>query len=459
MPQALAVDDDKNFLSALEELAGQVGFETTTVTSLEEAKRELSAAIPDVVLMDLVLPDGSGFELLRDLDAAAASTEVILVTGHASVDSAVEALRLGVTDFLPKPIDVERLRRILAEIARSRESRQQILDIEEEVKRLGRFGPLLGSSPAMQRVYRLISRVAPTDASVLITGESGTGKDLVAQTIHRLSRRSRSEFLPLNCGAISPTLIESELFGHERGSFTGAQKRHLGFFERASGGTLFLDEISEMPLELQVKLLRVLETGEVLRIGGDKPVATDVRVLTATNRGPEEAVREGRLREDLLYRLQVFPIHLPPLRLRGRDLEHLADRFLQVLNKEEDTEKTFSAEAMNRLRGHDWPGNVRELKNVVHRAFIMADDVIGPEEVPLGAPAPEAPAAGPVVRVQVGSSIAEAEKALILATLEQYEGNKKEAAGVLGISLKTLYNRLNAYKDEEARDARIEAAG
>jgi DNA-binding NtrC family response regulator len=459
MPHALAVDDDKNFLSALEELAGQVGFDTTTVTSLEEAKKEFSKAIPDVVLMDLVLPDGSGFELLKDLDSAAASTEVILITGHASVDSAVEALRLGVTDFLPKPIDVERLRRILIEIARSRESRQQILEIEEEVKRLGRFGPLLGSSPAMQRVYRLVSRVAPTDATVLITGESGTGKDLVAQTIHQLSRRRKNEFLPLNCGAISPTLIESELFGHERGSFTGAQKRHRGFFERASGGTLFLDEISEMPLELQVKLLRVLETGEIMRIGGDKPVATDVRVLTATNRSPEEAVRDGRLREDLLYRLEVFPIHLPPLRLRGRDLENLADHFLQVLNKGEDTDKTFSAEAMDRLRGHDWPGNVRELKNVVHRAFIMADDVIGPDEVPLGAMTNEAPASGPVVRVTVGSSIADAEKALILATLDRYDGNKKEAAEVLGISLKTLYNRLNAYKDEEEDEERVEAAG
>ncbi len=457
MPHALAVDDDKNFLSSLEELASQAGFETTTVTSLEEAKKEFSRAIPDVVLMDLVLPDGSGFELLKELDSAAASTEVILITGHASVDSAVEALRMGVTDFLPKPIDVERLRGILVEIARSRESRQQIQEIEAEVKRLGRFGPLLGSSPAMQRVYRLVSRVAPTDATVLITGESGTGKDLVAQTIHQLSRRRKNEFLPLNCGAISPTLIESELFGHERGSFTGAQKRHRGFFERASGGTLFLDEISEMPLELQVKLLRVLETGEIMRIGGDKPFETDVRVLTATNRSPEEAVRDGRLREDLLYRLEVFPIHLPPLRLRGRDLENLAEHFLQVLNKGEDTDKSFSAEAMERLRAHNWPGNVRELKNVVHRAFIMADDVIGPEEIPLGAMTQEGTPSGPVIHVAVGSSIADAEKALIMATLEQYDGNKKETADVLGISLKTLYNRLNAYKEEED-EKKLEAA-
>jgi DNA-binding NtrC family response regulator len=452
MPQALAVDDDPNFLSALEELSNQAGFETTTVTSLEAAKKEFSNNIPDVVLMDLVLPDGSGFELLKDLDEAAANTEVILITGHASVDSAVEALRLGVTDFLLKPIDVERLRGILVEIARSRESRDQIEAIEEEVRQFGRFGLLFGSSPAMQRVYRLISRVAPTNATVLVTGESGTGKELAAETIHQLSKRAKSPYLPVNCGAISPTLIESELFGHERGSFTGAQKRHHGYFERAHGGTLLLDEITEMPLELQVKLLRVLESGQIMRIGGDRAIDVDVRILTATNRNPEDAVRDGRLREDLLYRLQVFPIHLPPLRHRGRDMEHLAEHFLQILNKSEGTEKHFNAEALERLRSHSWPGNVRELKNVVHRAFILADDEIGPDEVPIEARREEAVSGGPFIRVAVGSSIADAEKKLILATLEELDGDKKEAAEVLGISLKTLYNRLNAYKEEEGVD-------
>ncbi|MGD2114078.1 MAG: sigma-54 dependent transcriptional regulator [Acidobacteriota bacterium] len=453
MPLALAVDDDENFLSALEDLAGQVGFETTSVSSLEEAKDELSKSIPDVVLMDLVLPDGSGFELLENLDEAAASTEVVLITGHASVDSAVEALRLGVTDFLLKPIDVERLRHILTDIARSRESRQQIEAIEDEVRRFGRFGPLLGSSPAMQRVYRLISRVSPTEATVLITGESGTGKDLAAQTIHRLSRRHQGDFLPLNCGAISPTLIESELFGHEKGSFTGAQKRHRGYFERANDGTLFLDEITEMPLELQVKLLRVLETGEIVRIGGDRSVETDVRVITATNTDPEKAVHDGKLREDLLYRLQVFPLQLPPLRHRGRDLEQLAEHFLQVLNKGEGTDKAFTAGAFDKLRDHDWPGNVRELKNVVHRAFIMADGEIGPDEIPLDTSGPGTVSGESAVRIPVGSSIAEAEKQLILATLAEHDGNKKRSAEVLGVSLKTLYNRLNAYKEEEVSDS------
>jgi len=451
-PHALAVDDDKNFLSALEDLAEAAGFQTTTVTSLAEAKEEFSKSIPDVILMDLVLPDGSGFELLNDLDSAAASTEVILITGHASVDSAVEALRFGVTDFLLKPIDVERLRHILIEIARSRESRAQIQAIEEEVRQFGRFGPLLGSSPAMQRVYRLVSRVSPTDATVLVTGESGTGKDLVAQTVHRLSRRHKGDFLPLNCGAISPTLIESELFGHEKGSFTGAQKRHQGYFERANGGTLFLDEITEMPLELQVKLLRVLETGQIMRIGGDRALDTDVRVITATNRRPEDAVKEGKLREDLLYRLQVFPIHLPPLRHRGRDLEHLAEHFLQVLNKGDSTSKELTAEAFDKLREHEWPGNVRELKNVVHRAFIMADDTIGPDEIPLD-PRGDGVSDGPSIRVPIGSTIAEAERKLIMATLEEHEGDKKESAEVLGISLKTLYNRLNAYKEEDGGSA------
>jgi DNA-binding NtrC family response regulator len=449
-PRVLAVDDDPNFLSALVEICEQSGFETTTAKSLEDARSKFSEAIPDVVLMDLVLPDGSGFELLRDLEKAGTSTEVVLITGHASDDSPDAALRPGVTALHLNPNDAQRLRQILLQIARSRESRAQIEAVEEEVKEFGRFGSLYGSSPAMQRIYRLISRVAPTDATVLVTGESGTGKELVAQTIHDLSPRSKSSYLPVNCGAISPTLIESELFGHERGSFTGAQKRHHGYFERAHHGSLFLDEITEMPLELQVKLLRVLESNQIARIGGDRAIDVDVRIITATNRSPEQAVRDGKLREDLLYRLQVFPIHLPPLRHRGRDLEHLADHFLQILNKSEGSEKRFNNSALDKLRQHTWPGNVRELKNVVHRAFILADGEIGPEEIPIESQRTEEPMpSGDFIQVPVGSSIADAEKKLIMATLDRYDGNKKDAADTLGISLKTLYNRLNAYKDEE----------
>jgi transcriptional regulator with AAA-type ATPase domain len=243
----------------------------------------------------------------------------------------------------------------------------------------GSLGLLLGQSPSMLAVYKQMMRVAPTDATVFFVGESGTGKDLASQTLHMLSRRSSNAFLPLNCGAITPTLIESELFGHERGSFTGAAKRHKGYFERAHQGTLFLDEIGEMPAELQVKLLRVLETGELIRIGGDSTVDLDVRVLAATNRDPQRAVEEGKLREDLFYRLSVFPVRMPPLRERGDDIELLADHFLAVLNERNDGEKAFSAEARQAMRQHPWPGNVRELKNTVHRAFIMADDEITPE--------------------------------------------------------------------------------
>ena len=282
---------------------------------------------------------------------------------------------------------------------------------------------------------------------MLVTGESGTGKELVAETVHALSRRRKAPFLPLNCGAISPNLIESELFGHERGSFTGADRTHRGYFERAAGGTMFLDEITEMPFELQVKLLRVLETASVIRIGGERPITVDVRVIAATNRQPEEAVAQGKLREDLLYRLKVFPLHLPPLRERGDDVDLLADYFLGLLNAAEGTQKTFSRGALQRLRGHDWPGNVRELKNLVHHAFILADDEIGTDSLPqdLGGALPQS---GASLHVKVGISLAEADRRLIVATLNECAGDKRKAAATLGISLKTLYNRLKAYNDQ-----------
>jgi DNA-binding NtrC family response regulator len=314
-----------------------------------------------------------------------------------------------------------------------------------EQQEVGRLGLLLGASPPMQSLYEMLNRVAPTDASVFLVGESGTGKDLAAQTLHMLSRRSRAPFLPLNCGAISPTLIESELFGHERGSFTGAARRHKGYFERAHTGTLFLDEISEMPIELQVKLLRVLETGEVVRIGGDQAAPVDVRVIAATNRDPQKAVNEGKLREDLLYRLQVFPIHMPPLRERGDDVQLLADYFLGQLNERQGTGKAWTEDSLERLRTHSWPGNVRELKNVVHRAFIMADHEITPRCLPREVGGDFGGTRS--LNFQVGTSIEEVERRLIMATLEAHGGNKRKTADVLGVSLKTLYNRLNTYRE------------
>jgi DNA-binding NtrC family response regulator len=442
MPHALAVDDDPNFLNALAELIENQGFTTHTATTLQDARERLRHKQPDIALIDLRLPDGSGMELLRELEKV--PTEVIVITGHADVDSAVEALRIGAADYLTKPLDIARLKEILAAVRRSETDVPRVAAVEEAEEQ-GRLGLLLGQSPSMLAVYKQMMRVAPTDATVFFVGESGTGKDLASQTLHMLSRRSSNAFLPLNCGAITPTLIESELFGHERGSFTGAAKRHKGYFERAHQGTLFLDEIGEMPAELQVKLLRVLETGELIRIGGDSTVDLDVRVLAATNQDPQRAVEEGKLREDLFYRLSVFPVRMPPLRERGDDIELLADHFLAVLNERHEGEKTFSDEARQAMRRHPWPGNVRELKNTIHRAFIMADDEITPESLPsrlLGGGEGRR-----VLEFPVGTSISDVERRLIMATLDEYGGNKKKTADVLGVSLKTLYNRLNAYKN------------
>jgi DNA-binding NtrC family response regulator len=443
MLHALVVDDDVHSLSALAELVEAEGFDTSTADNLAQARQSLEKQVPDVVLSDLMLPDGKGTELLREL-LEEPTVEVILITGKATVETAVEALRLGAFDYLTKPIDLARLKTLLARVKETRELKQEVSSLRAELRDLGRFGPMVGTAPAMQRVYDLIDRVAPTEATAFLIGESGTGKELAAETVHRLSKRRKGPYLPLNCGAISPTLIESEVFGHEKGSFTGAQRQHRGYFERASGGTLFLDEITEMPIELQVKLLRVLETGRIMRVGGDREVEVNVRVIAATNRNPDDAVKDGKLREDLFYRLKVFPINLPPLREREGDIETLASFFLHNLNKREGTAKRFSPDTMDRLRTHHWPGNVRELQNVVQRAFILGDQEITPDCLPteLGG---ETQLAGPNLHLKVGTSLEDAERRLILATLDQYEGDKKQTAEVLGISLKTLYNRLNQY--------------
>jgi two-component system, NtrC family, response regulator AtoC len=443
MPHALVVDDDEHFAQPLAELLERDGFTTSVAHSLGAARVALRTQTPDVVLTDLFLPDGKGSELLADLDAAR-GTEVVVITGHASVDSAVDAIRKGAIDYLTKPLDLPRLRVVLGNVIRARGLREEVGALRAELRGLGRFGALIGASPAMQKVYDLISRVAPTDATVLVTGESGTGKDLVADTVHALSRRRDKPFLPVNCGAMSPSLIESELFGHERGSFTGADRTHRGLFERANGGTVFLDEIAEMPFELQVKLLRVLETGTVLRLGGSDAVPVDVRIVAATNRDPDAAVADRVLREDLLYRLKVFPIHMPPLRERGDDIELLADHFLALLNRAEHRTKQFVPDARRRLAEHHWPGNVRELKNLVQQAFILADKDVDVTCLPAtigGVPAP----GGPMLHVAVGTALSEAERRLILATVSRCDGDKKQAAELLGVSLKTLYNRLKAY--------------
>jgi DNA-binding NtrC family response regulator len=356
-----------------------------------------------------------------------------------------DSLRRGNGDHLPSPLSDRAARDLEMRSANA---------LREELRDVGRFGPLIGASAPMQAVYDLIGRVACTGAGVLISGETGTGKEIVAQTIHSLSHRSHEAFLPLNCGALSSTLIESELFGHERGSFTGADRLHRGYFERADRGTLFLDEISEMPSELQVRLLRALEASAVSRVGGVQSIKVDVRIIAATNLEPGQAVAAGRLRQDLLYRLNVFPIGLPPLRDRGDDVLLLAEEFLRELNLAEGSAKTFTPACLEQLRRQTWPGNVRQLRNVVHRAFILAEDELGVADLLLPRRegivtdawrvTHELGASNLVTRL--GTSLASAERGLILATLEHCHGDKKSAAEVLGLSVKTIYNRLREYK-------------
>jgi len=442
MSVALVVEDDKNSLDGYAELIRDEGFETLTARTVGEARRLVREHVVDVAILDLQLPDGTGVELLEDLGEQP-HAEVVMITGHGSIDSAVEALQRGASDYLTKPVDIHRLRKILDKARATKELRSQVGDLRRELRRLGRFGPIVGGSAAMQRVYDLITRVGPTGSTVLITGETGVGKELVARMVHELSTRAAKPYVAINCGAVPGSLIESELFGHEKGSFTGAERRREGILRQADGGTLFLDEITEMPVELQVKLLRVLESGSFTPVGSDQALQTNLRVIAATNRDPEKAVEEGKLRHDLLYRLNVFPIEVPALRERPDDIALLAHHFLDELNRGAETVKRLGEEALRRLRAHPWPGNVRELKNSMERAYILAGEVIEPGHVPLKDGRLHYD--GPMLRVTIGSSLEDAERRLILATLDHTRGQKRSAARLLGISVKTLYNRLKAY--------------
>src|SRR2546427_754771 len=458
MPHALIVDDEADVVAWMAEVVQAEGYTVATAQSLRQARAQLVRQTPDVLLADLKLPDGRGTDLARDLDAPS-QVELVVITGHASVDSAIEAVRIGASDYLTKPVDIERLLAILRRQPQTAELKSEIGELRADLREAGRFGHMVGASPPMQSLYDKLSRVAPTSATVLLLGDSGTGKELAARTLHDLSRRRKFPFLAINCGAISANLIESELFGHEKGSFTGADRQHQGFFEQAKGGTIFLDEVTEMPLDLQVKLLRVLETGSFVRVGTTEPVATDVRIIAATNRPPEKALAEGKFREDLYHRLNVFPIHMPPLRERGTDIELLAQQFLRELNRAEGTHKGFSPAALVKLYEMNWPGNVRELKNYVQRAYILADQVVEGIEPSESALQPAQDNSGLAV-IRVGTPLAEVERRVTMATLEQCGQVKRTAARILGISLKTLYNRLEAYaaKDKVRDEADSEPA-
>jgi two-component system response regulator AtoC len=447
MGHALIVEDDADSARMMAALVGEQGFSAATARSLHDARKQLAMQQPDVVLLDLRLPDGNGMSLLDD-PKLIGNSEVVLMTGHASLETSIQALRYGAADYLIKPVSAKQLQSILSRVTRPSVLRAEVETMNEEFQRTGRFGHLVGKSEPMKRVYEQVARVAGTSVTVFVSGESGTGKELVARTVHDLSRRRARPFLAVNCGAISPNLMESEIFGHERGSFTGAERQHLGFFERANGGTLFLDEVSEMPPALQVKLLRVLETGTFMRVGSTTPIETDVRVIAATNRNPAQALTDGSLREDLYYRLNVFPIALPALRERREDMSLLVQHFLQEIGKREGEFRRATALALERLAQYRWPGNVRELRNVLQRAYVMtAGSEIGDQWLPrdvLEAPT-GAPCRAGVVEISVGTPLAAIERQVILATLEHFGHQKERTAAALGVSLKTLYNRLKEY--------------
>jgi DNA-binding NtrC family response regulator len=404
--KVLIVEDDLATRKGLEECVKDLGGEPSSVGTAREAEKALSEVEPRLLIVDIHLPDGDGIEILKMARESDPDREGIVITGQGSIDNAIEALRAGAFDYLLKPLRPAQLEVVFNRLADRRRLETEVETLRAELQETGRLGDLVGRSEAMTRIFDVIRRVARSNAPVLITGASGSGKEVAARTIHRLSRRAGKPFVAFNCGAISPTLIESELFGHERGSFTGAEKRRVGYFEEAMGGTLFLDEITEMGAELQVKLLRVLEDRTLRRVGGTQELKVDVRLISATNRDPREAIREGKLREDLYYRLNVFPLALPTLAERRDDIPILAEHFRKQIEEQERAGIAgWDPKALELLESYHWPGNVRELRNVVHRAYVMTEGkTIKPEVVRSLLPRAAAP------RQAVGSSTGSARK-------------------------------------------------
>jgi two-component system, NtrC family, response regulator AtoC len=375
--KVLIVEDDPATRKGIEESIKDFGFEPRSVGTSKEAARALEEFDPSILIVDIHLPDGDGIEVLRLAREKDPDREGVVITGQGSIDNAIEALRVGAFDYLLKPLRPAQLEVVLNRLADRRRLETEVETLRAELQETGRLGDLVGRSEPMIEIFEIIRRVARSNAPVLVTGASGSGKEVAARTIHRLSRRAGKPFVAFNCGAISPTLIESELFGHERGSFTGADKRRVGYFEEAMGGTLFLDEITEMGAELQVKLLRVLEDRTLRRVGGSSEIKVDVRLISATNRDPHEAIAEKKLREDLYYRLNVFPIALPQLTERRDDIPLLAEHFRKLIEEQEKAGvKGWDPGALELLNSYDWPGNVRELRNIVHRAYVMTEGKI-----------------------------------------------------------------------------------
>ena len=442
----LLIDDDRNILITLQMRLEALGHRVLIAENGEKGLILCESEMPDLVLLDLKLPDMDGLEVLKKIRTINPWIEVIMLTAVGSIESAVKAIKLGAYDYLSKPIDSKQLKSLVEKALKKGEVSREIRQLRNQYKTLGAFGSIIGMAPRMQEIYRLIEQVSQTDATILITGESGTGKELVAQTIHILSPRQAYPFIPVNCAAIPTNLWESEILGHEKGSFTGADAKKIGFFEMANHGTLFLDEISEIPVENQAKFLRVLENHRVRRVGGDEEIQVNVRVIAATNWNLLKAIELNRFRQDLYYRLNHINIDLPPLRDRKEDIPALAQAFLaDAAERYNKPFRSLSREAMALLLDYSWPGNIRELKNVIERAVVFCEHKeIEPDYIKESLK--EKPTDPGMFSLAVGTSLEEAERVLILKTLRSTGGNKSKAAKLLGISLKTFYNKLNKYE-------------
>ena len=468
--KVLIVEDEAHARTGLTELVASWGFRAEGAADGAEGLDRVRQWSPGIVVTDLKMPRMDGMELLARIKELQPGVVVVMLTAQGSIESAVEAMRLGAYDYIPKPIDPVRLRTILQNANSQREANSNVeLEVTRRQSRdAGVLGPLVGSSPPMKAIFQMIERIAPSNVSVLVTGESGTGKELAARCLHDLSSRRLKPFVAVNCAAIPETLIESEIFGHEKGAFTGAIERRAGCFELAEEGTLLLDEIGEMPAATQTKLLRVLEDRKLRRLGSKAETPVDVRVIAATNKDPQQAVQSGQLRGDLFYRLNVFNIHMPPLREHSADIPAIAAKMIDDMNQRHScTISGVAPDLLKRLLAYDWPGNARELRNTIERATILAGSgLIQVEHLPPNfgepgyatrlAPASEAQGAPPArdddrtVRVEVGTTVDEAERQLILKTLLSTHNNKTRAAEILGITPKTLQNKLKEYSSAAA---------
>lgn len=450
----LIADDNPDTCTILELVLKEWGYEIELARDGLDALNKAEKFRPAIIISDVRMPKLNGIELVRALRQSLPYCAVILITAHADIGLAVEAIKEGAVDYIPKPVNHQKLKSLLDKTIEQMAPYARAAELDEQLKKRGTFEHLVGTTRAMREVYNLIKNIAPSSASVLITGESGTGKELVARTIHKLSPRNEKPFIAVNSSAIPETLIESEVFGHERGAFTGATDTRIGCFEMANHGTLFLDEIAEMPISLQPKLLRVLEDGRIRRLGGKQEISCDVRVIAATNRDPEEALQKGSLRDDLFYRLNVFTVHLPPLRDRKEDIPLLVQHFINELNQRHSLSvKAISQKTEEILLRYAWLGNVRELRNIIERAMIFCKgDIIEPSYLPPYYREPERSAAS-TISIPLGKTLEEVEEIVIRKTIEMTGNNKAEAARVLGIDVKTIRNKLKTFGGGDQKES------